>query len=397
MPRADSTSKSGSWNTFRNIGLGIGAASLLALPLALDVRLKRAAQPLTEAWRSAPISPRGSTLLGISFRSPHVEALGLAAQPTLQALLAYPFQLIRLGAYWNRIEPTPGAFDPRELDWQVEAAERAGRQIILCVGALKTFSYPEFFVPAHQLARPLPEHTLVSPATHPSLLAAATEFIARIVDRYKGHAGIVAWQVEHEAVDPLGFEHSWRLAAPFIEKEVETVRQADPARPILLNGFFPTSLAGRLSQWWQTRDQGDSLAVAQRLADIVGIDDYPRSALVALGAKTLYLDGANSPWQRRRQKQWLAWTRDRQQKLMISEGQAEPWEAVTIPPSPSQRGMYSCLPEQVIHNYNAWLRWSAEDASLYAYLFWGAEYWMLRKQSGDSSYLQAFARILEYS
>jgi hypothetical protein len=80
---------------------------------------------------------------------------------------------------------------------------------------------------------------------------------------------------------------------------------------------------------------------------------------------------------------------------MISEGQAEPWETVTTPPNPDKQGMYSCLPEHLVTNYNTCMRWSRSDASLYAYLFWGAEYWMLRQQSADSSYLQAFARILE--
>jgi hypothetical protein len=41
------------------------------------------------------------------------------------------------------------------------------------------------------------------------------------------------------------------------------------------------------------------------------------------------------------------------------------------------------------------MRWFQQEASLYAYLFWGAEYWMLRQQHADASYLQAFARILE--
>lgn len=383
--------------TLGRISLGIGAASLLALPFALDVRIQPATQSLTDAWRVAPISPRGSTLLGISFRPPQVEALGLPARPTLYTLLEYPFQLIRLGAYWNRIERAPGQFDTAELDWQVEAAERAGKQVILCVGALKTFSYPEFFVPAHQLVRPLPEHTLVNPTTHPALLTAASEFIARVVDRYKNHSGIVAWQVEHEAVDPLGFEHSWRLAAAFVEREVEAVRQIDPSRPIMLNGFFPATLLGRLAQWWQTRDQGDSLAVARRLADIVGVDYYPRYAVAAFGGRAVYLDDTKSPWQQRRPRQLLRLAHARQQKLMVSEGQAEPWETVTVPPNPADQGMYSCRPEQIIHNYNAWLSWSPEGAALYAYLFWGAEYWMLRKQSRDSSYLQAFARILEHA
>ena len=268
---------------------------------------------------------------------------------------------------------------------------------MLCVGPLKTFSYPEFFVPAHHLKHPFPEHTLIKPYAYPSLLTAATEFITRLAERYKQRKSIVAWQLEHEAVDPLGVEHTWRLDVAFVEKEMEALRKADPTRPIMLNGFLPTSLPVRLSQWWRTRDQGDSLAVAQRMADMVGIDYYPRHALMTIGAKTLYMDGSKSPWQQRRRKQVFAWTRTHGQKLLIAEGQAEPWETMTIPPNPYKQGMYSCLPEHVITNYNTCMRWSRQEADLYAYLFWGAEYWMLRKQCADSSYLQAFARILEYA
>jgi hypothetical protein len=379
----------------RTMVLGVGAASLLTVPIALEFHLKQATQPLTNAWQHLPIEPRRSTLLGISFRSPQVAALGLDARTTMQTLLSYPFQLIRLGAYWNRMEPEPGVFNTDELDWQIDAAERAGKHIILCVGPLKTFSYPEFFVPAHHLRQPLQEHTLIRPSDYPSLLTAATDFITRLVERYKHRQGIVAWQLEHEAVDPLGVEHSWRLDVGFVEKEFEAIKKADSTRPIMMNGFLPTSLPVRLSQWWQTRDQGDSLAVAQRLADIVGIDYYPRHALLTVGTKTLYLDGSKSPWQQQRRKQLFAWSRAHAQKLMISEGQAEPWETVTTPPNPDKQGMYSCLPEQIINNYNTCMCWSRQEASLYMYIFWGAEYWVLRKQCADSSYVQAFARILE--
>ena len=63
----------------------------------------------------------------------------------------------------------------------------------------------------------------------------------------------------------------------------------------MMNGFLPTTAAVRLSQWWQTRDQGDSLAVAQRLADMDRDRLLPRNALVAVGSRTLYLDGSQSP------------------------------------------------------------------------------------------------------
>jgi beta-galactosidase GanA len=381
--------------TLRTVALGVGAASLLTVPFALELRLKQATQPLTDVWQHLPIEPRRSTLLGISFRSPQIDVLGLDVRTTLHTLLAYPFQLIRLGAYWNRMEPEPGTFSFDELDWQIDAAEQAGKHIILCVGPLKNFSYPEFFVPAHHLRQPFPEHTLIKPSGYPSLLTAATDFITRLVERYADRKGIVAWQLEHEAVDPLGVEHSWRLDAAFVAKEVETVRKADPTRPVMMNGFLPTSLLVQLSQWWRTRDQGDSLAVAQNMADMVGIDYYPRQALLTVGAKTLYLDGSRRPWQQRRRKRLFTWTRAHGQQLLIAEGQAEPWETITTPPNPEKQGMYSCLPEQVIVNYNTCMRWSQPEVPLYAYLFWGAEYWMLRKQCADPGYLQAFTRILE--
>jgi hypothetical protein len=361
----------------------------------LGAQLRRPAQPLTDVWQRIPIEPRRSTLLGISFRSPHLATLGLDARAALHTLLAYPVQLIRLGAYWSRIEPRPGTFAPDELDWQVEAAERAGAEIVLCVGPLKNFGYPEFFVPMHRALPPLREHTLIRPADYSALLDAATAFIGRVVERYRDRAAIVAWQLEHEAVDPLGFEHSWRLTQEFVASELQALRRADSTRPVIMNGFLPTSLPVLLSQWWRTRDQGDSLAVATRMANIVGIDYYPRHALARIGSKTLYLDGSTSRWQASRRKRLFAWARARGQRLMITEGQAEPWETVTTPPSPTGRAMFSCLPEHVIGNYNTCLRWASAESPLYAYLFWGAEYWVLRQQSGDPSYLQAFARIVD--
>ncbi len=363
----------------------------------LEFRLKRSIQPLTGAWQELPVTRRSSTLLGISFRPLQAAAFGLDVRPTLQALLAYPFQIVRLGAYWNRMEPTPGSFQPDELDWQIEAAESAGKQIILCLGPLKTFGYPEFFVPAHHLKRYFREHRLVKPTEYPALLQAATEFITRLVERYKKCGSIIAWQLEHDAVDPLGVEHSWRLDATFVEREVEALRNTDATRPLMMNGFLPTSLPVRFSQWWQTRDQGDSLAVAQRLADMIGIDYYPRHAFLPIGSRTLYLDGSQSLSHLPRRKQLIAWALAHSQKLLISEGQAEPWEAVTVPTNPHNQGMASCLPEHIINNYNTCMSWFGEKMLLYAYLFWGAEYWMLRKQSMDPNYLQAFVRILENS
>jgi hypothetical protein len=358
-----------------------------------ELRVARPERALTGRWQRVPVAPRGEVMLGFSFRPLQASALGLDPAETLKTLLDYPVQLVRLAAYWNEIEPRPGAFETAALDRQIDAAQRAGKRIIVCTGAVKAFGYPEFFVPGHHLSQPLREGSLVRPQDRADLLDAATGFLTRLVTRYAGHESVIAWQVEHEAVDPLGMEHSWRLAEAFARAEADAVRAADPSRPVLMNGFLPTSLPVRLQQWWRTRDQGDSLAVAQRLADVVGVDYYPRHALAAAGPLTAYFDGSRSRRPRRQRHRLLAWAAASGHKVMIAEGQAEPWEAVTTPPDPRGRAMYSCLPEHVIQNYSDCL----DVTGLWAYLFWGAEYWVARQRQGDKSYLRAFERILTES
>src|ERR1700681_4036996 len=156
----------------------------------MGLRITRAERPLTDRWRTIPVEPRGATRLGISFRPLQAEGFGLEPRATLAALLEHPYEVVRLAALWNRMEPAPGAFDTSHLDWQVDAAERAGKQVIIAVGAVKNFGYPEFFVPKHHLPKALPEGSLVSEASHPHLLAAALAFLARVVHRYRDHKSV---------------------------------------------------------------------------------------------------------------------------------------------------------------------------------------------------------------
>jgi hypothetical protein len=364
-----------------------------------QLRVRRAAQPLTDQWQRVPVQPRGDTLLGISFRPLQAEALGLEPHAALRALLRYPFDVIRIAAYWDRLEPAPGRFETAELDHVLDAAEQAGKQVILGVGAVKNFGYPEFFVPPHHLDRPLPEGVLVTPQGQRGLLEAATAFLSRVAARYADRDAIIAWQVEHEAVDPLGMEHSWRLSEAFVHAEVEAVRAADPrSRPVMMNGFLPTSTPVALQQRWRTRDQGDSLAVAQHLADIVGVDCYPRHALASAGPLSVYLDGSQTRSRQRQLRLILDHAAAAGRRLMIAEGQAEPWEAITTPPNPAGLAMYSCRPEDLITTYSRLLRLASERRRvLGGYLFWGAEYWLARDRQGDDGYLRAFERVLDES
>jgi hypothetical protein len=334
-----------------------------------QVKVTNPIRPLTSRWEELPVESPGPTMLGISYRPLQAAALGLDPTRAMADLLQYPFAVIRLAAYWNQLEHGPGDLEAGVLDRQVDTAAQAGKKIIMCVGAVKAFGYPEFFVPARHLPSPLPEGRLVSPASHPQLVAAAASFVGRVVERYRDRAEIIAWQV--------------------------AVRAADSSRPVLLTGFLPTSTPVRVQQRWRTRDQGDSLAVAGQLADVVGINFYPRHAIAGLGSRTVYLTGSQSPLERRLNARLCAGLARSGRRLMVTEGQAEPWETVTTPPSRDGSGMFSCLPEHVIENYNAGLQLGrGAPSGLWAYLFWGAEYWLKRREQGDNRYLAAFSRIL---
>ena len=371
------------------------AAAAAALMLLSEARLRRGEQEPTDMWRRVPIRARGGCALGLSFRPLQAEALGLDPDTALDRLLREPVPLIRMGAYWNRIEDKAGAFKPEELDARLERAAAAGKRVILAVGAVKTFGYPELHLPSRLAPRGLPEGSLISPASHPDLARAAQHFVGWVVDRYRSNPAIMAWQVENEALDPLGVEHSWRLSLDFVAAETETVRRIDPSRPVLMSGFVPLSAPVRLAQWWRTRGQGDSLAGARALADQVGLDLYPRHAVAPVGAWTLYLDGGAMPWSRLGHRRLTA--ASGRLPILVTEGQAEPWEAVTVPPSWVGRVPYSCPPERVILNYNLGLGPAGRSPAASAYLFWGFEYWLRREADGDSSYLEAFHRVLSES
>jgi Beta-galactosidase len=376
-------------------GLATARRAADAVARLPEITVTNPIRPLTSRWEELPVEPPGATMLGISYRPLQAAALGLDPKRALADLLQYPFAVIRLAAYWNQLEHGAGHLEAGVLDRQVDAAAQAGKKIIMCVGAVKAFGYPEFFVPARHLPSPLPEGRLVSPHSHPELVSAAASFAGRVVERYRDRAEIIAWQVEHEPADPLGMEHSWRLSTAFVRQEVAAVRAADSSRPVLLTGFLPTSMPVRVQQRWRTRDQGDSLVVAGQLADVVGINFYPRHAIVSLGSRTVYLAGSQSPWERRLNARLCGGLARSGRRLMVTEGQAEPWETVTTPPSRDGSGMFSCLPEHVIENYNAGLQLGrAAPDGLWAFLFWGAEYWLRRREQGDNRYLAAFSRIL---
>src|SRR5262245_56964671 len=109
--------------TWKRVAIAVAAMGAAAAPLIAEMRIARAMQPLTDRWENMPIAPRGATMLGLSIRPRQMETFGLELGATMNALLDYPFQIVRLGAYWQECEPSPGEFRFDELDFEMDAAE----------------------------------------------------------------------------------------------------------------------------------------------------------------------------------------------------------------------------------------------------------------------------------
>ena len=99
----------------------------------------------------------------------------------------------------------------------------------MCLGTVKTSAIPSSSCPRTTWAGRCAKAPWSARMSGGDLLDGAIAFVHRVVERYRQRDCIIAWQVEHEAVDPLGMEHSWRLAEAFVRSEVDAVRAADPA------------------------------------------------------------------------------------------------------------------------------------------------------------------------
>src|SRR5207248_2409932 len=99
------------------------------------------AQSATAPAATAPLQ------VGYTFSPRQAEYLGVPWRQTYEASLGLDSRIVRLGAYWDDIEPRPGVYDFRALDWQMDLAAQSGRAVVLSVG-MKAPRWPEYFLPA---------------------------------------------------------------------------------------------------------------------------------------------------------------------------------------------------------------------------------------------------------
>ena len=86
-------------------------------------------------WYSATQKTKPQ-VLGVSFIPAYAESFGLNAPQTMDALITdLGVRDFRLVSYWSQLEPQPGKYDFRLLDWQFAKAEEAKASVTKSVVA----------------------------------------------------------------------------------------------------------------------------------------------------------------------------------------------------------------------------------------------------------------------
>lgn len=175
----------------------------------------------------------GPVSVGTTFSQVQCEYLELDWKDTYKETLEMNFDVIRLGAYWSRIERKQGVFDFSELDWQLEQARNKDREILLTVG-MKAPRWPEYHIPQwlHEKNR---SRNGINISENRLIKKHALEFVKQVVIRYSENSNIIAWQVENEPFNRSG-PNEWWISEDFLKEEIRIVREIDSRkRPVITN------------------------------------------------------------------------------------------------------------------------------------------------------------------
>lgn len=278
---------------------------------------------------------------GVSFSSKQAKALTLNPEEVYLALLDdLNVKKIRLSAYWDVIEPSPGNFDFSELDWQIGEAERRGVSVLLAVGR-KLPRWPECFMPdwARYLAKPQQDKHLL-------------QMLRAVVERYRHRSSVVAWQLENEPFVSW-FGECPKPDSELLRNELDLLRSLSP-KPVVITD------SGELSMWRQSA----------RFADFFGTTLYRTTWNKYYGYGYYPLPVG---WYRLKARLWGL----EPAEVMITELQAEPWP-------PGKSVIDTSLDEQFrsmsIDRFKNNISFAGRTGFGEVYL-WGAEWWYWLKET----------------
>lgn len=288
-------------------------------------------------------------VLGCTFSPMQARFLELDIEEAFREVLSWPISQIRLGGYWNELEPEPEKFVFDPLLSLLEEAEAAKKEVVLTVGA-KAPRWPEFHFP--DFVAPDPK----LPETQDRIC----RFVEKLVKTTRSFSCITSWQIENEPFDPSGPKRL-TIPQPLLQTEVELVRSLDTRQIVL-------------SLWGNALVSKKQFLLLTELADVVGFDLYPKQFLASVLGKNLYKGPPASVQER------MQFVREHEKAVWITELQSEPWEKDEA----GYRSAHpeSLSPEQFLQNVD-WARSLAPDALF----LWGVEYWLWQAKQGNTFFV----------
>ena len=285
---------------------------------------------------------------GVSFSRFHSDELGLDWKETYLAILNdLKVRNFRFSAHWPLTEPKEGEYNFRELDFQMNEAQKAGASVIMAVGR-RLPGWPECHEPewAKDLEKTKKQDKLL-------------EYIETVVDRYKNYPNILYWQVENEPhLTFFSKQACGEFEDAFFQRELDLVKKLDPKRPTLITD------SGEFGTWYKTYRHGDVFGTSIYLyiwwRNFIGPLRYPITpAFFRIKHNLVKLIYGNKP-------------------AIVIELSSEPWllEPILETPVDTQ------LDRMGIDKFNEMISFSSQT-SFYTFYFWGAEwwYWMKEKQN----------------
>lgn len=289
---------------------------------------------------------------GVTFSPRYAQELGLSWKSLyLEMFSKLNIKRLRLPVYWDTLEPENGKFDFSQTDYLITGAEKNNAQVLLVVG-MKQPRWPECFMPSW--VKKLPEKE-----RREKLLASITT----IINRYKGSSAVWGWQVENEPLMKFG-EGCDKIDRNFLKSEVETVRQLDPTRPVVLTD------SGELRPW----------RTPMRLSDVFGTTLYRKVEDRIFGV--LYFPFPPSYYALKSGIVNRIFA-PKNQRTFIAELQAEPWTLQPVSTVSTQGQVKSFSTKQFLDNINF-----AKQTGFSEIYLWGVEWWFYMEDKGHPEYLE---------
>lgn len=280
---------------------------------------------------------------------------------------------IRIPIFWDQIEPEPGKFQWKALDWQMAEAAKANAKVVLVVGH-RVPRYPECYAPAW--AQSFAESEFQQ---------ALLKMVETTVVHFREHPALELWQVENEPLAKI-LGKIWggpacREIIPLVAQEVRLVRSLDPTHRTMVTF---ASVPWTASQLRQTLEFG---------SDVVGITVWNKlffkSPLYNGYVETLKL-GFLAPLRLVYQKV-VAETQGKQ--LWVAELQAEPWGPFGPYHFDRPEDAYETTnPERLSELWQ-----SVTEAGISRIYFWGAEWWLSERNKGNPIMFDTVKRLIRSS